>query len=378
MKIVFTGGGSGGHFYPIIAISEALHDIVRDEYLISPKLYYIAPNPFDKRALFENGIIFLRSPAGKVRRYFSIRNITDLIPTFIGFVWSLVQLVRIYPDVLISKGGYASVPTVLAAKVLGIPIIIHESDAKPGRANLFAATFAKRIAISFESARKYFPEKVQERIARTGSPVRKMLLAPAKEDAGNLLGIDISVPTIFVIGGSQGSKKINEVVIDSISELVEFANVIHQTGVSNFESTKILSKIALEKSRNGVRYHPFAYLTSDSMHQAGGIADLVVSRAGAGSIAEIAAWKLPAILIPIPEKISHDQKMNAYEFAHTGAATVIEEENLTQHMFVSEIRRIITNKDLSKKMGDEGAKMSDPDAARVIARAALEIALSHE
>ncbi len=378
MKIVFTGGGSGGHFYPIIAISEALHDIVRDEYLISPKLYYIAPIPFDKRALFENGITFLRSPAGKIRRYFSIRNIIDLIPTFLGFVWSLIQLVRIYPDVLISKGGYASVPTVLAAKVLGIPIIIHESDAKPGRANLFAATFAKRIAISFESARKYFPEKVQVRIARTGSPVRKILLAPAKEDAGNLLGIDISVPTIFIIGGSQGSKKINEVVIDSISELVDFANVIHQTGMSNFESTKILSKIALEKSRNGVRYHPFAYLTSDSMHQAGGIADLVVSRAGAGSIAEIAAWKLPAILIPIPEEISHDQKMNAYEFAHTGAATVIEEENLTTHMFISEIKRIITNRDLSKKMGAEGAKMSDPDAARVIAKAALEIALSHE
>lgn len=378
MKIVFTGGMTGGHFYPIIAIAESLHDIVREKYLVAPQLYYIAPTPFDERALFENSIVFLKSPAGKIRRYFSIRNITDLPLTFIGFFISLIHLFRVYPDVLISKGGYASVPTVLAAAVLGIPIIIHESDAKPGRANLFAARFATRIATSFDSAGEYFPEKTRSKVARTGTPIRKALLIPAPEDARELLGIDASVPTVLILGGSQGSEKINTIVLEALPDLVSFVNIIHQTGADNFENTQEIAKIALEEHSHTTRYHPFAYLSIDSLRQAGGISALVVSRAGAGSIAEIAAWKLPALLIPIPEAVSHDQRLNAYAFARTGAATVLEEENLTPHLFVSEIRRIVTDVALTKKMGESGSSFSDPDAASLIATAALSIALSHE
>lgn len=378
MKIVFTGGVTGGHFYPIIAIAEALHDIVREKYLVAPQLYYISTTPFDERALFENNIVFKKSPAGKMRRYFSLRNVTDLFITFVGFFISFIHLLRIYPDVLISKGGYASVPTVLAAAVLGIPIIIHESDAKPGRANLFAARFATRIATSFDSAAEYFPKKIRSKIARTGTPIRKALLIAAPEDARELLGIDTSVPTVLILGGSQGSEQINTTVLEALPDLVSFVNIIHQTGVSNFESTQEIAKIALEGHSHTDRYHPFAYLSINSLRQAGGISSLVVSRAGAGSIAEIAAWKLPALLIPIPKAVSHDQVLNAYAFARTGAATVLEEENLTQHLLVSEIKRIITDEALTKKMGAAGSVFSDPDAANLIATAALSIALSHE
>jgi UDP-N-acetylglucosamine--N-acetylmuramyl-(pentapeptide) pyrophosphoryl-undecaprenol N-acetylglucosamine transferase len=157
MTIVFTGGGSGGHFYPIIAIAEALQDLVREKHLVEPKLYYMAPTSFDEKALFENGIIFISTPAGKVRRYASIRNFTDSFITIVGTISALFTLFRLYPDVVMSKGGYASVPTTLAARILGIPVIIHESDAKPGRANLLASKWAVRIAISFESAAKFFP-----------------------------------------------------------------------------------------------------------------------------------------------------------------------------------------------------------------------------
>ena len=172
MRIVFTAGGTGGHFYPLIATAEAMTDIARMKRLVEPQFYYLGPNPFDARALFENHMIFVKVPAGKVRRYFSFKNYLDLFVTLQGFLIALVTLYRIYPDVVFSKGGYASVPVTLAARVLGIPVIIHESDTKPGRANLAASRYAARIAITFEESAKYFPKSVQHKIARTGIPIR--------------------------------------------------------------------------------------------------------------------------------------------------------------------------------------------------------------
>jgi UDP-N-acetylglucosamine--N-acetylmuramyl-(pentapeptide) pyrophosphoryl-undecaprenol N-acetylglucosamine transferase len=378
MTIAFTGGGTGGHFYPIIAIAEALHDLIHEDRLITPKLYYLAPHHFDEKALFENGIIFLRVPAGKMRRYSSLENITDLFVTFFGTVTALVTLFRIYPDVVVSKGGYASVPTVLAAWILRIPIIIHESDAKPGRANLLGAKFATKIAIAFDSAANYFPEKVQNKIARTGTPIRKALMRVETEGAHQYLQLENAIPTIFVLGGSQGSVKINETVLSALPELVEFANIIHQTGPAHFKSVEGVSKVILQNNPQASRYHPFNYLDQVSMQRAAGAADIIISRAGANSIAEIGLWKKPAILIPIPESVSHDQRTNAYSYARTGAAVVIEEENLAPHLFVAEIKRIVNDPILSKKMGALAEGFTDKDAARILAREVLAIALSHE
>lgn len=378
MTIAFTGGGSGGHFYPIIAIAEALSDLVREERLIAPTLYYLAPDPFDEKALFENGIVYLHIPAGKMRRYASFQNVTDSFITFFGTLRALVTLFRIYPDVVVSKGGYASVPTVLAARILRIPILIHESDAKPGRANLLAAKFAEKIAISFESSAKYFPEKVRGKIARTGTPIRKALMRVESEGARQYLGLESDVPTIFILGGSQGSVKINEIVLSSLPELVSFANVIHQTGHANIKSVEGVSRVVLTKNPHASRYHPIDYLDQVSMQRAASVADIVVSRAGANSISEIGLWNKPAILIPIPESVSHDQRMNAYSYAETGAAVVIEEENLAPHLFVAEVERILNDPNLAKRMGEAAKGFTDPDAARVLAHEVLAIALTHE
>ncbi len=378
MKIVFTGGGSGGHFYPIIAVAEAVTDLVREERLIAPKLYYFAPSPFDQQALFDNSIEFTRIPAGKLRRYFSLTNITDFIKTIVGISSALFALFRIYPDVVFSKGGYASVPTVIAARVLRIPLIIHESDAKPGRANLLAAKQAAKIAISFDSAASYFPKRVQDRIARTGIPVRKALMRAEAEGAREYLGLASGIPTVLILGGSQGSRKINEAVISALPELVSFANIIHQTGPGNLQEIQGLARVALANVPHSERYHPFDYLSEIALQRASGAATVVVSRAGAGSIAEIALWKKPAILIPIPESVSHDQRTNAYAFARTGAAVVLEEENLTPHLLASETRRIATDPTIAADMGKKSAGFTDPDAARVIASALLSISLSHE
>lgn len=378
MKIVFTGGGTGGHFYPIIAIAEGLQDIVREEHLIQPTLYYLAPSQFDEKALFENQIVFIRVPAGKMRRYFSLLNFSDSLLTLTGILTALVTLYRIYPDVVVSKGGYASVPTVIAARILRIPILIHESDAKPGRANLLAAPWADKIAVSFDATAKFFPAKVQSKIARTGVPIRKALTRVETEGAKQYLSLDPEVPTVFILGGSQGAVKINETVLSALPELVAFTNVIHQTGPANFKNVEAVSKVVLGDNPNAARYHPMSYLDQVSMQRSAGIADVIVSRAGSNSIAEIGLWKKPAILIPIPESISHDQRTNAYSYAQTGAATVLEENNLSPHILVAEIQRILKNPELAKKMGAAAEGFTDPDASRILAREVLAMALPHE
>ena len=378
MTIVFTGGGTGGHFYPIIAIAEALSDLVREEHLLAPKLYYLAPNPFDEKALFENGIAYVAIPAGKMRRYFSLQNVTDAFVTFAGIIRAVIVLFRLYPDVVVSKGGYASVPTVLAARLLRIPIIIHESDAKPGRANLFAAKFATKIAISFESAAEYFPKKVRNKIARTGMPIRKALTRIEKEGAQQYLELEKDVPTVLILGGSQGSMRINEAILSSLPTLVSFANIIHQTGEANFKNVESVAQVVLAKNPHANRYHPLNYLSEMALQRAAGVTSVVISRAGSGTIAEIGLWKKPSILIPIPESISHDQRTNAYAYSKTGAAIVIEEKNLTPNLLASEVRHITGDTELAKRMGAAAEGFTDPDAARILAREVLALALAHE
>jgi len=378
MTIAFTGGGTGGHFYPIIAIAEALKDIVREDHLIAPNLYYLAPSAFDEKALFDNGIAYIHIPAGKVRRYWSLKNVTGFFVTFFGTLHAIGTLFRLYPDVVVGKGGYGSVPTILAARLLRIPVIIHESDSKPGRASLLAASWAKKIAISFESAADYFPKNVRNKIARTGIPIRKALMRIKTDGAQQYLGLEKEVPTILILGGSQGSVRINEAILSSLPTLVSFVNIIHQTGESNFKNVEAVAQVVLTKNPHASRYHPLNYLSEMSMGQAACVANVIISRAGANSIAEIGLWKKPAILIPIPESVSHDQRSNAYAYAKTGAAVVIEEKNLTPSILASEVRRITGDPELAKRMGAAAEGFTDPDAARILAREVLALALSHE
>jgi UDP-N-acetylglucosamine--N-acetylmuramyl-(pentapeptide) pyrophosphoryl-undecaprenol N-acetylglucosamine transferase len=378
MKIVFTGGVTGGHFYPIIAVAEAIQDLVREKHLIAPEMYYLAPTSFDEKALFENGIAYIPVSAGKIRRYASVRNVTDVFITFFGTISAVFTLFRLYPDVVMSKGGYGSVPTVLAARLLRIPIIIHESDARPGRANLLASKWATKIAISFESAAQFFPKKAQGNIARTGIPVRKALMRTESQGAQQYLGLEARIPTILILGGSQGAMKINEMVLTALPDLVSFANIIHQTGPNNFKDVQEVANVVLKDNPHTSRYHPVNYLDEISLQRSAGAADIIVSRAGAGSIAEIGLWKKPSILIPIPESISHDQRSNAYAYARTGAAVVLEEENLAPHILVSEIRRITSDTELSKQMGAAAKGFTDPDSARILATEILSIGLAHE
>lgn len=378
MKVVFTGA-AGGHFYPLIAIAEALSDLVAERRLVSPKLYYLSDKPYDEQALFAHNLQFVRIPAGKVRRYVSFKNVTDAFKTLHGYFVALATLFRIYPDVVISKGSYASVPVVFAASLLRIPIIIHESDAKPGRANLLAAKIAKRIAVSYDSSIQYFPVKLRGKIARTGIPIRKALQSPAPREVGIArFSLDTSVPTVLVVGGSLGSQRINETLIDALLDILPHANIIHQTGKNNIEHVESLAKVVLGDSPFASRYHALPFLDAESFQAAAGVADVVISRAGATSIAEISLWQKPAILIPIPEAISHDQRTNAYAYAHTGAAVVLEENNLTHHVLASEVNRILSDTATARAMAAHAQGFANPNAGRVIAEEIVRITLSHE
>lgn len=374
MKILFTGGGTGGHFYPVIAIAQSLYDSAKNNKVLPPKLYFMAPAQYNPRALFDNDIEFIQVPAGKIRRYFSLLNITDMFKTIYGVIIAIIKLYRIYPDVVFGKGGYASFPPLLAARLLKIPVIIHESDSSPGRVNSWAGKFAQKVAVSYPEASKFFKES---KVAFTGNPIRREIITPLSNGAKEFLGLDEGVPTIFVIGGSQGSQNINDTVLESLSELVEKYQIVHQTGRNNFESVKNTANVILKDSKFSHRYHPFDYLNDLSMRMAAGASDLVISRAGS-AIFEIAAWGLPSIIIPLPQNISHDQVSNAFSYAHSGACIVMEEENLSPHIFISEIDRVINNQSIKDKMKLGARQFSHIDAADKIANVILETALSHE
>lgn len=378
MKIVFTGGGTGGHFYPIIAVAEEIHEIVESEKLLAPELYYIGPHVLDHEALAEQNVTWKRSNAGKVRRYFSIRNAFDVIKVTLGVIQSTIQLFFLYPDVVFSKGGYAAFPTTVAARLLRIPVIIHESDAHPGRANVIAAKWAKAIAISFPGVTEYFTGIDQSKFALVGNPIRRVLFRPAQEGAHAYLNLKEELPTILILGGSQGAQAINSVVLDALPQLLEKYQVIHQTGKDNIESVRGIASVSLRGNPNKDRYRPFGFLNTLAMRMSAGIASIVVARAGTGTIFEAAAWGLPAIVIPLPEDISHDQTKNAFAYAREGGAVVMKQKNLSKNLLIAEIDRIMQSEKIQADMTEAAKRFAQPDAAKKIARMIINTALKHE
>lgn len=375
MKILFTGGGSGGHFYPIVAVAEAINEEVRERKLLEPQLYYAAPDPYDNEVLLANNIKWVGTSAGKIRNYFSILNFFDYFKTAWGVVRSVLRVFFLYPDVVFSTGGYASFPTLLAAKLFSIPVVLLNTDATAGRVNKWASKFAQKIAVGFAEGAEHFPK---ERVAHTGNPVRKAALVPAREGAREFLKLKPDLPVILVTGGSQGSQTINDAVLEALPKLLAEYQVVHQTGRANYQDVVGRARIIINDSVVLERYKPFDYLGDLATRMAAGAAALVVSRAGAGNIFEAAAWGLPAILIPIPEPTSHDQTKNAFAYARAGGASVIEQNNLTPGLLVSEIHRILGSEQTVQHMRQAARAFSRPDAAKTIANALLDIALSHE
>ena len=375
MKIVFTGGGTGGHFYPIIAVAQKVNKIIDEEKIIGAKLYYVSNDPYDKQMLFENGLLYEEVNTGKMRTYSSARNFFDIFKTFFGIINAILKIYSIYPDVIFGKGGYASFPALFAARVLGIPVVIHESDSAPGRVNKWAGHFAKRIAVSFKQAAEYFPKKT---VAWTGQPICAEIEKPAeKNEALNYFKFESNIPVIFILGGSQGAELINNIVIDALPRLVKNYQVIHQTGVKNFKTVTERADVVLMDSPNKTRYFPIPYLNHLQMKMAAGASAIIVSRAGS-TLFEIASWGIPSILIPFTESNANHARKNAFNYARAGACSVIEEMNMTTNILSSEIERITGDKEIWERMSKNALSFNKLGAAAKIARELVDIALSHE
>jgi len=378
MRIVLAGGGTGGHFYPLIAVAEAIEDISMEKTLIEPELFYIGPEPFDRAALAEHDIHQYGAPAGKMRRDGGIANALSFIPAFFGVLASVYQLYKLYPDVIFSTGGYGAFPVLYAARILSIPVVIYDADATPGRVSLWSSKFARWIAIAHADAALKFPQKIRSRIASVGHPIRKEIVGIAKEGGHEFLKLDPAYPTIFVMGGSQGAQRINETVIDALADLVTRYNIVHQTGSANLKEVSGIASVVLKDSPEKEHYRTYGLLNTLAIRMAAGVASLIIARAGSGTIFEIASWGIPAILIPIPLDISHDQTENAFSYARSGAAEVIEQKNLSPHILSAEIDRLMQDAELRQKMSDAAKKFAKPDAAKKIAEILIETAISHE
>lgn len=374
MKIVFTGGGTGGHFYPIIAVAQGIRKIARENKLIEPQLYFLAPAPYNAGALYDEGITFKKVSAGKLRLDDTAKNFLDIIPTVLGVIKAIWTVFWIYPDIVFSKGGYGSVPVIIAARILRIPIFIHESDSTPGRANKWAAKYAKKIAISYAEAAQYFDT---QKVAWTGNPIRQEIKLKAAEGGYDFLNLSSNFKTILVLGGSQGAKRINDAIIDILPQLLDKYQIIHQAGPKNFDEVKNTSEVSITDERVLSRYKVFPYLNNVAMRMSAGIADLVITRGGS-TLFEVAQWQIPAVVIPITETNGDHQRKNAYAYARSGAGIVIEENNLTPTVLIQEIDRILDTSTISDSMKEGAKKFSKPDSEKAIAEAILKIVLKHE
>ena len=374
MKVILTGGGTGGHFYPLIAVAEELNNIIDKENLADTEIYYCANKPYDKKILYENGITFRYVTSGKLRLDLSLRTIPDLIKAVIGVIQAIFVVFSIYPDVVFSKGGYVAFPVVFAAKVLGIPIIIHESDSVPGRVNKWSGKFARAVAVSYKQEIDYFPK---EKVVHTGQPIRHALLEPTNEGAYEFLDLEKDVPIILVLGGSLGAQKINYAIEEALPYLLEKYQIVHQAGKKNFEEIRKLTEATLVGNEYKYRYHVFDELNTLSLKMLAGVTDVVISRAGS-TLFEIAHWGIPSIIIPITRSNGNHQIKNAYNYAREGACIVIEENNLSEQLLVFEINRIFDDPKIIERMKAGAETFAIPGAAEEIAEEIVGIALDHE
>ncbi len=368
--ITLAGGGTGGHLYPLLAVAD---EITRQSGGAARLVRVAPPSPYDEE-FSKRGIRIYPIAQSKFRRYRSLQNILDIPKFCVSFVHALILMYSIMPDAVFSKGGPGALPVVMAARLYRIPVMIHESDSVPGLTNRLSAPFATRIGITFPNAASYFPK---DRTALVGTPIRAALLGERETGAGakRALGFDPEAKLLVVLGGSQGATRINQFIVDNLEGLLEATQIFHQTGTKHFEEVERLTSATLASRPGSHRYKAIAFMEVGEMRRALAAADVVLTRSGATALSEIALFEKPAILVPLPEAASDHQRRNAYSFSSTGAATVIEEGNLTPHIVRMELERLFGIGNIEGEVRRALGPFIRPDAARVIAQELLQ--LSH-
>ena len=383
VRIVITGGGSGGHTFPLIAVYRELKKMAETQ-KVSLEVIYIGPDDFTlPYILKEEGIKVKTIIAGKLRGSSNfIKSILGFFKIIGGIFQSLFYVYALMPDAIFSKGGYGSFPVVFWGILFFIPTYTHESDAVPGLVNHMVGRFCKKVFISFDYTKRYFSPK---KTLLTGNPIRLDLFDQTldKKDVKKLLNLDDEKPVVTIIGGSQGSRHINDFILDILPKIIKEVEVIHQTGKTNYkevtrEADVVFQEIIGDKEQQKY-YHPLPFFEEtetpsiSSLKDVFAVTDLIIARAGSGLIFEIAASGKPSILIPLPWASRGHQKRNAYEYAKNEATVVIEEGNLKPNVFSDLIIQIISDKKKKEKMSQAALEFAKPKAAHDIAQHLLQI-----
>lgn len=365
-RILLVGGGSGGHIYPLVAVAESLREKASAGGF-GLKLLMMGDSVFLERAAKDKGIPYKLITAGKIRRYSSYQTFLDIFKVPISFFQAFWHLFWFMPDAVFVKGGYASVPPAIVAWLFFIPVFLHETDSVPGLANTVIGKVASRVFLSFKIAEKHFDT---DKVLYTGNPVRKNLLRGDKEAAREYFDLKEPRPTILILGGSQGAKAINDVIVSSLVVMTQKYNVIHHCGESQHESVKRdVDTIIREGTQQyatpiKVYYRLYSFLDEKQLAMAYSLADIIISRAG-GSIFEIAQIGKPAIIIPIPQSPANHQYFNAFEFSLYGGF-LMEESNLNRESLMHETE-ILLGEETYAKVSEKIKKFATPDAADKIA-----------
>ena len=325
-RIILTGGGTAGHVTPNIALLPGLKNLGYD-------IHYIGSyEGIEKNLIEQFGIPYHGISSGKLRRYFSVQNFTDPFRVLKGFGEAKKLIKSLKPDVIFSKGGFVSVPVVLAGKQCHVPTIIHESDMTPGLANKLAIPSATKVCCNFPETLTHLPK---EKAVLTGSPIRKELLIGDRAAALKFCGLTDGKPVILIIGGSLGSVVVNNAVRAILPELLKDFQVIHLCGKGKID----------ESLQNLKGYVQFEYI-QDELKDLFALSDLVISRAGANAICELLALHKPNLLIPLSANASRgDQILNARSFERQGYSVVLEEEELTSSVLLDAVLKLYREKD---------------------------------
>jgi UDP-N-acetylglucosamine--N-acetylmuramyl-(pentapeptide) pyrophosphoryl-undecaprenol N-acetylglucosamine transferase len=389
LRILVTGGGTGGHVSPALATIGAISEMANEpDANWQPVFRYIGSNQgVEKKLALGAGLDFVGVQSGKLRRaerfigLFSPKNILDAFKIPVGVVQSLWHVARFRPHVIFSTGGFVCVPPVVAGWALRVPIITHDQTVTVGLANKIAARFARRVALTFEGALEDLPPKIQERAFVTGNPVRPQIFEGDKTRGREFAGLDPAddhLPTLYVTGGAQGARIINRAVEDALGELLQICRIIHQCGQQPAGDEQDFDRLQAAAAKLPPELRRRYYLTRFVGVEIGDIfalTDLVVSRAGAGTITEVCALGKPALFVPLVPTGGDEQTRNARRSEEAGAAVTIKQGEMNGPRLLSEVRHLLSDPARLRQMGQNALLLARPNAARDLAQAVLKLGL---
>ena len=369
LRLAITGGGTGGHVVPALAVIDEL----RRREVLADLVWIGSREGVERRAAEEAGIQFVAIPTGKLRRYMSLRNLTDAARVPLGVLSARRALAAFRPDVVLSTGGFVSVPAVVSARGIA-PVVTHEQTAILGLANRINARFADILAISYTRSEQS-ALRLHRRVVVTGNPVRTGLNAGDRSRGLKRYGFGAELPMVYVTGGARGASPINQRIASLLPGILDQVQILHQTGPlsANPDSESLAHRRELLPEAVRHRYTVVEFI-GDELPDVYAAADLVVGRAGAGTIAELAYVGLPAILVPLPDARGDEQALNARVLGEAGAAIVIEQSDATPERLQAEILSLLDDSERRARMAIAARTVARPDAAARLADELLSLA----